>query len=290
MTPALPVTARLTAWAEQQALVRVVLLTSNRAKPDGYVDALSDYDVVLFVDDIQVFFQDRSWVKEFAKVLVSYWDEIYLLPEFGLEQFGNVIQYENLRIDFTVCSIQLAQKIVETQDLPADLDDAYRVLLDKDKLTNEFPAATQSVYILPRPNEASFHKVVEDFLSTAPHLAKCLWRQELLPAKWCLDYDMKHNFLRPMLEWFVEIDHDWSLAVGNLGKGLKTHLPPDVWQKLEATYAGADINENWEALLRTLALFREIALDVADHLGFSYPETMHQGVVEYVTKVRELPQ
>jgi aminoglycoside 6-adenylyltransferase len=130
--------------------------------------------------------------------------------------------------------------------------------------------------------------VVEDFLSTAPHLAKCLWRQELLPAKWCLDYDMKHNFLRQMLEWRVEIDQDWSLAVGNMGKGLKTHLPPDVWQKLEATYAGADINENWEALLRTLTLFREIALEVADSLGFIYPETMHQGVVEYVTRVRQL--
>ena len=27
-------------------------------------------------------------------------------------------------------------------------------------------------------------------------MAKCLWRDEIFPAKWCLDYDMKHVYLR----------------------------------------------------------------------------------------------
>ena len=44
------VVSRLVTWAAGRPDVRAVLLTSTRAKP-GPVDALSDYDVVVVVDD-----------------------------------------------------------------------------------------------------------------------------------------------------------------------------------------------------------------------------------------------
>jgi len=39
-------------------------------------------------------------------------------------------------------------------------------------------------------------------------------------------------------------DHDWSVPVGTLGKGLKNHPPPELWTELEATYAAGIEDES----------------------------------------------
>jgi aminoglycoside 6-adenylyltransferase len=119
-------------------------------------------------------------------------------------------------------------------------------------------------------------------------VAKCLWRGELLPMKWCLDYDMKHLFLRQMLEWWIECDQGWSVPTGALGKGLKKHLPPDRWAQLGKTYVGAATEENWDALFRTLELFRWAARAVGAQLHYGYPEELDQRVTSYVQQMRLL--
>jgi aminoglycoside 6-adenylyltransferase len=91
-----------------------------------------------------------------------------------------------------------------------------------------------------------------------------------------------------MLEWLMERDHGWSLPAGNLGKGLKRRLPPAIWSDLERTYAGAGIDENWEALFATMALFRHVAIEVAEDLGYTYPYALDEQVTAYVREMRHL--
>jgi aminoglycoside 6-adenylyltransferase len=117
-------------------------------------------------------------------------------------------------------------------------------------------------------------------------MGKCLLRGELLPAKWCLDYDMKHVHLRPMLEWFVGVRYNWTVTTGSLGKGLKKQLTPEVWAQLEDTYASADIQENWEALFRTIALFRQVAIEVGDSLGYEYPLELDRRVTAFAHRMQ----
>jgi len=280
---------RLIRWADGKDSIRAVLLTSTRAKPDAPVDILSDYDVVLVVEDIRPFFEERSWLADFGDVLVAYWAPIYPEPDHGFEQTGNTVQYaDGLRIDFRFWPIALARRIAEIPELPAELDDGYTVLLDKDSLFDGMSPPTYAAYVPDRPDEATYLKLVSDFFSVAPVVAKYLWRDELLPAKWCLDYDMKHLHLRPMLEWRMERDHDWSVPAGNLGKGLKKRLPAGVWEELEGTYAGANIEDNWEALFRTMSLFRRVATEVADDLGYAYPLDLDRRVTGYVRAIKDL--
>jgi len=225
---------QLIQWAEQQAPVRAMLLTSTRANPNALVDAFSDYDVVLVVQDIHPFFEDRTWLQDFGQVLVVYWDPIHPTPDYGIEQVANVTQYaDGLKIDFTLWPVELLQQIAQNPVLPADLDVGYTVLIDKDHLTDGMHAPTYTAYLPTPPTNDTYQSVVTDFFSDAPYVAKCLWRDELMPAKWCLDYDMKHNFLRQMLEWWMERDHNWSVPAGALGKGLKQRLPPEIWSQLE---------------------------------------------------------
>ena len=285
--PAYDAVSILLEWASTHDLVRAVLLTSTRAILGAPVDIFSDYDVILVVRDIHPFVSDRSWLEDFGQVLVAYWDPIHPDPLFGIEVCANVIQYcAGHKIDFTLWPVGLLQQLVAAPSLPAELDAGYRVLLDKDRLTDGMAAPTRKAYVPKPPTEEAYQLLINDFLSDAPYVAKCLWRGELLPAKWCLDYDMKHVYLRPLLEWRVEIDHNWSIPVGSLGKRLKKYLPSKTWADLERTYAGADMIENWIALERTLELFRRVANVVGASLSYSYPEELHARVVEYVEHIR----
>jgi len=279
----------LNQWAAMRSPIRAMLLTSTRAIPDAPIDALSDYDVILVVQDIHPFVTDRTWLNDLGEVLVVYWDPVHPDPVIGLDTCGNVTQYaDGLKIDFTLWPVALFQQIVAAPVLPAELDAGYRVLLDKDHLTATLRPPTYMAYVPKPPSLATYQTLINDFLSDAPYVAKCLWRDELLPAKWCLDYDMKHVYLRQMLEWRMEIDHDWSVSAGFLGKGLKSHLSPDLWAHVEQTYAGAPIADNWYALAHTMALFRQVAVEVGTHLGYAYPDDLHQRVSAYVEQIKRL--
>jgi aminoglycoside 6-adenylyltransferase len=132
-----------------------------------------------------------------------------------------------------------------------------------------------------------YQRTIEEFFSDVPYAAKCLWRGELLPLKWCLDYDMKHVYLRQILEWKIGLDHNESVSVGALGKGLKKRLSPEIWSKLESTYAGADTADNWTALFRTIDLFREIAVEVGERLGYIYPHELDRRVTAYAQVIQQ---
>jgi aminoglycoside 6-adenylyltransferase len=286
-TDADPVIHRLVDWATRYETVRAMLLTSTRAVPDAAPDAWSDYDVILVVDDIHPYVTDQGWIQDFGEVLVAYWDPIHPDPDTGLEKGGNVVQYaDGLKVDFTLLPVPALERIVRAPELPAELDAGYLVLLDKDGLTAGMSWPTFRAYIPVRPDEATYQTLVNDFFVGVPYVAKCLLRDELLPAKWVLDYDMRHVYLRPMQEWRMECDHGWSVPAGSLGKGLKKRLPPDIWSELEATYAAANIEDNWDSLFRTIAFFRRIARDVGSHLGYAYPEDLDRRVTDFAHCIR----
>ena len=278
---------KLIQWAEQRDSIRAMLLTSTRAVPNATVDDLSDYDVILIVDDIHPSYEDRSWLEDFGDVLVEYWDPIYRDPDHGIEMFANVIQYaDGLKIDFTLWPVELFRKVTQALTLQPELDAGYRILLDKEHLTEGMQQPTYKAYIPTPPTFAVYQKTIEAFFSKVPYVAKCLLRGELFPVKWALDYDMKHLFLRRMLEWRGELDHEGSMTMGALGKGLKKRLPKEIWSQLEETYVGSDIAENWEALFKTIMLFRQVAMDVGEALGYAYPQELDERVTAFAKEMQ----
>jgi aminoglycoside 6-adenylyltransferase len=280
------VITKLIQWAEHQDSICAMLMTSTRAVPNASVDDLSDYDIVLFVEDIHPFHEDQKWLEYFGDVLVVYQDPIYLDPDFGIEKFGNVTQYtDGLKIDFTLCPAELLKQIAQAPTLPAELDAGYRILLDKDHLTDQLKHATYTAYIPVPPTKEEYQRSVNDFFSDPPYVAKCLLRGELLPMKWCLDYDMKHVYLRQMLEWKIGLDSNGSVPVGAIGKGLKKRLPSELWSQLESAFAGADIAGNWEALFQTMTLYRQVAMEVGERVGYVYPLELDQHVTNFVKEM-----
>jgi aminoglycoside 6-adenylyltransferase len=285
-----PIIQRLVSWGLARPDVRALILTSSRTSPLAHLDRLSDYDVIIVTTDIDPYLDD-GWLGDFGAVLVLYRDPIRL--EHGLRRFTRVTQYEDgLKIDFTLWPPEMVARVIAEAEragrLDPDLDAGYAVLLDKDGLTMALPPPTYRAYIPAPPSEAAYLKVIELLYHEATYVAKNLWRDELLPAKYSLDEVMKQHDLRVMLEWRMEMDHGWSVKTGVFGKGLKKYLPPDIWQELDATYVGAGIEDNWASMFAAIALFRRVAMEVGAHLGYAYPEDLHQRMMTYLQWVRTL--
>jgi aminoglycoside 6-adenylyltransferase len=279
---------RLTRWAQAHDDVRALILTSTRAIPHARVDAYSDYDVIAIVRDVRPMLEDTRWQAGFGEVLLAYWDPVATNPATGAQSVSSITQYMNgLKIDFTLWSAQQFTDVTSEAEPHPELDAGHQVLLDKDGLCAGLPAPTYSAYVPRRPDDETYQRLITDFLIGVPYVAKCLLRDELLPAKWVLDFDMRFNYLLPMLEWRVQCDHDWSLKAGVLGRGLKTRVSADTWRGLESTFTGPDVEANWEALFAMVDFFGRIAAEVAEHLGYRYPETLVFRVTDHARRMRQ---
>lgn len=279
--------ARLTQWADERDDVRAAILTSTRAMPNATLDPFSDYDIIYAMRDVTPYFADRAWLNHFGDVLAVYRDPIRI--EHGFKRFAYITQYDAdfLKIDFTLMEAGLLATIAAQDHLPDDLDVGYRVLLDKDGLTDALKPPTHRAFMPQPPSESDYLEQIEVFFHEATYVAKNLWRDELLPAKYSFDTVMKGRKLRTMLEWHMGIVTGWTVKTGSLGKGLKRHTPPDWWADLEATYVGADINDNWHALFKLIDLYSRAAQSVGAALGFAYPQAMETRMRAYLQRVRQ---
>jgi aminoglycoside 6-adenylyltransferase len=276
-------------WAEERPDVRAVILNSSRANPQAPVDRFSDYDIILVIRDVHPYFESRGWLEAFGRVLVLYRDPIQLV--YGCEQTAFITQFEQgHKIDFILWPVEMIHQIAAQDNLPDVLDVGYAVLLDKDGQARTLKPPTFHAHLPQKPTFDEYFTEIELFFHEATYTAKHLWRDELMPAKLNLDQAMKADNLRQMLEWRIELDHGWSLKPGAYGRFLKQRLPADIWGELEATYVGSDMEENWQAMFRTIGLFRRVALQVGEALGYDYPFDLDRRMQDYLQKVRRTPR
>jgi aminoglycoside 6-adenylyltransferase len=279
---------RLVGWATAHPSIRALVLYSSRTNPHAVLDRFSDYDVLLVVPDPGPFVRDESWLAAFGPVLVRLPDDSGQLQ--GLATHTRLVLYgDGTKIDYTLWSVAHFQRVLGEQCLPEGLDLGYRVLVDKDGLAATLKPPTHRAYIPAPPTARQFHDLIEEFWWESTYVAKNIWRGELIEQKHNLDSVMKAELMTTLFQWRIEIDHQWSIRPGGtLGKGLKTLLEGETWTDFAQTYVGADPEQNWEALLRTISLCRRLAREVAQALGYAYPEDLDQRVSAYLQSVRSL--
>ena len=282
------VLAKLVAWAQARPTVCALLLTSSRARPGGPVDALSDYDLILAVTDAERFGREDAWLYDYGEPMVRWGDEgeVLGLPTY----FRSAVYQDYVKIDYTVWPAALLARVAESPTLPEELDEGYRVLLDKDGATARWKPPTHTAFIPARPTQAEYRALVEEFWWVATYVARSLWRGELVFARWVLTADLRDGALHRMLEWSIEIDHGWSVRPGVHGRGLESLLPADTWAELADTYVGPGVENDWAALWQTAALFRRVAGEVASALGFVYPRATDDRVSAFLSEVQRMPR
>ena len=59
-----------------------------------------------------------------------------------------------------------------------------------------------------------------------------------------------------------------------------------MWTKIEATFSGSDIQENWKALFIMMDLVNEMGIFIAEKLSFSYPQKLENDIRKYSTDLK----
>jgi len=274
---------RIKSWAKKQDAIRVVILTSSRAIKKRKTDKLSDFDIELYMNDMSLFTGSDEWLQEFGDIMIVMPEKREMLKT---EQAIRMVIYKDgTKVDFTIANVSLLHEIKKLPSLPGWLDDGYKVLLDKDGLTKKMKKPSFKAYIPRKPNEKEFQDVINNFWFEITYVAKNLWRDEILPAKYSSDSFIRYKVLLKMLEWYVQIEGKWKCRVGVFGKGMKKMLTSSDWEKLQGTFSRGSIVENWKALYNTIAFFRKISQAVADNLGYTYPEELDKNVTKYIDSI-----
>ena len=270
--------------AQQDERVRAVTMNGSRANPNAPKDRYQDFDIVYFVTDIAPFVADKRWLDVFGeRVLMQTPDDFEICfpyddPHRG-RHFGFLMQFmDGSRIDLTVALPEL---------IPALTADSETIpLLDKDGILPALPPHSDRDYWAKKPTEKHFYGICNEFLWVSAYVAKGLARGEVTFARTCME-QYTHDALRTMLEVYVGVKNDFSVAIGKSGKYLPKFLSPELWERYLATFPDIRIENMWAALYRMQELFHEVGTETAAALGYSFPEEEYRKMQNYLHMLQE---
>ncbi len=269
---------KLKNWAQNNNNVRAMILTSSRVDPKSKPDVFSDYDIELYVSDIEPFLNDE-WLKFFDKIMVCW--PLKPISTFDKNRITRLVHFKNRnRIDFQIT----AQK----QTKPITYDSGYQILIDKDGIEKQIKKPTYKEHIITKPSKEEFLTLVNDFFWDATYIAKNLWREELFYAKFMFDSVIRFEYFEKMIEWYIAMQHNWEISTNKHGRYFKRYLEPKEWKEIEKTFAGADNENNWQAFFKTIELFSSMAKKVAKGLDYDYPEKIDSEITKYCHEAKTI--
>lgn len=285
------ITQKLIDFGETNAPIRAMVLTSSLCNPNAPADILSDFDIELFFEDPTPFVENDEWIETLGLgpiMALWHWPNEWDGEEGDGRHWMRMVYFQDgTKMDITLGCLADLRKISSADSLPNGYDIGYKVLLDKDGVTASIKPPTYQAYILKAPIREQFGSRVETFWMESTYVAKYLWRDDLVAAKWRL-HGLVDRGVREVLEWSIAMDHDWTWKPGCLGRGLTKALDPDTCKELIESYAAGDLDDLWESLFRTTALYRKTAIKVAEHLGYNYPHDLDNRVTTYHRTIKNL--
>jgi aminoglycoside 6-adenylyltransferase len=171
------------------------------------------------------------------------------------------------------------------QGLVPDIADivhrGVRVLVDKEGISERLEGIEIEPPPPAPPAESEFLNLVNDFWYHTVWSGKHLRRGELWWAKSCCDSYLKH-LLRQMMEWHTHASRDDEVDTWMRGRFLEEWADSRAVDALPSVFAHYDEADVWRALMATMRLFRWLAVETADALGYPYPSFGEERATELV--------
>lgn len=266
-------------WIADNNDIRAALITSSLVNPLAPVDDFSDLDIELVLEPLAPYVADATWINLFGEPMIYY--------EEGPESFEGkhsmiMVQYmDSVKVDFKLYSVAQFQQELAQLTLPEDWDIGYEVLADKDGLTRDLAPPSHQVSIIKKPSEERFQRLLHDFYWDMTYLPKCLARGDLFYLKYMMEHIIRVEYFIPMLEWHIASRNDWKISTNKNGRLFKQYISGMEWDELEHSFAGANLQENWDAAFTMLHLFHNYAKELAVALGYPYSSEPHDRIAQY---------
>ena len=253
---------RVHAWAAAHPDIQAAVAFGSTERADRPADAWSDVDLLFVVADAGPWFADLSWVDAIAPSWVRL---VTPAPIPGIDVV-QVVFAGGYDADLIPVDARGLAALADPDVAAEVFGHGARVVFDRAGVAPPIPTTTRPAVTLP--DAAAFDQVVSTWLFQLVWATKRLRRGELWRAHDDID-DYLRDRLLTMLEW-----HALTRGVSEVfpdARRLERWLPADVAADLPETFARYDPASIAEALRRSHALFRRMALEVAERVGFAYP-------------------
>ncbi|NIF07179.1 AadS family aminoglycoside 6-adenylyltransferase [Chryseobacterium sp. Tr-659] len=275
-------------WAEKNPDIRAILLTSSLVNPYAPVDDFSDLDVELVFESRAAYESDNSWIRLFGEPISMIEEDDRVFE--GKHAMKMVLYKDHVKVDFKLYQTTEFIQEIQKETLPEDWDVGYKVLIDKDDLTKGLKPPTYQSIMIHKPSEERFRQLLNDFWWDTTYVAKCLKRKDIFYAKFMSENILRTDYLVPLIEWYIADANNWNnITTNKHGRLFRKYLPENLWRKLEATFSGNNIEENWNALFAFADVVHELGTSLAEKLSFTYPSQHEEDIRNYLNEVRSIP-
>lgn len=263
--------------------VRAVYMNGSRTNPNVQKDKYRDYDVVFVVTETQSFLMDKSWISVFGEFAIVQEPDSNDLNWGFNHDFTRSYAWLMLFTDGN--RIDLGIKVLDCA-LEDYLSDTLCIkLLNKDNILPDIPEPSESLYHIKSPTKPQYNGCCNEFWWCLNNVVKGIVRDQM-PYAQRMYTQIVHIELEKMIEWFIAMQHDFSVSTGMWGKYFKKYLPPELYEQYAKTYSDSDYNNLWIGIFTACDLFRNIAKQVAKQLNYDYNEKDDKGIMDYLEKIK----
>lgn len=261
--------------ANHDERIRAVYMNGSRANPNVKKDIFQDYDIVFVVTETKSFLNDKNWISGFG--------DLAIIQEPDKERPETCYTWLMLFKDGNRIDLQIRTRAYA---IKAYVKDSLTVpILDKDHCLPEISQSNDSDYFVKKPDESQYKSRCNDFWWCLQNVAKGIARDQLPYAMWMYNVIVRENMTQ-LIDWYIGINHDFSVSVGMSGKYYKKYLPENIYALFLKTYSGSDYHDLWTAVFNTCELVRIIAPSIGKHLGFTYNQDEDTNIMEYLIWVK----
>jgi aminoglycoside 6-adenylyltransferase len=274
---------RFVQWAQTEDNIRAAIVIGSRARVEHPADEWSDLDILILANDPAPYWETDDWLHNVGNPWLT-----FVEPTPDGRGFERRTLFEGgLDVDFAPDPIAGFQHMLD-QGLPPDIADmihrGVRVLVDKDGISERLEEKKIDLPSPLPPTEPEFLNLVNDFWYHTVWTGKHLRRGELWWAKSCCDAYLKH-LLRQMMEWHAHASRAEEVDTWMRGRFLEEWADDRAVDSLPSVFAHYDEADTWRALMATIKLFRWLAVETADALGYPYPSFGEERATELVQKM-----
>ena len=265
-------------WAQKDDAIRAAILTGSRAGKQQSVDRFSDFDIALFVSDPQKYTRDDAWIHALGNVSVSIPEKV----DFDNQKIPTrLIVFEGgVGADISLWPADYLDTLIIRKQLPFACECAYSILIDKDNKAQHLPTALGKRNQATQPSQEEFASAVKVFFFEVFNCAKYIVRGDLWHAK-LRDWTTKEYLLR-MIEWHAHAMHGPDYDTFWHGKNMSKWVDKDIWAALGSCFGRFDAVDSHKALMATVSLFRNLAMQTAEKLGYEYSKNIDESISQFI--------
>lgn len=259
--------------------IRLVMLNGSRANLNGDIDAMSDLDIVYYVNDFESIVNDQSFFTSLGDILISQEKHEQLFPEKSIFLgYIYMMQFKDgTRLDLSVVSVDDLDESIQEKDY-------YKILLDKDNRLNNISLPNRDVFTISKPSAEYFQATVKQFYWVSLYVIKGV-KREMYPYA-IQHLDILREALEAMISWYIGCTFDWNKELGKAGKYYREYLSKDEYDLYITSYALANKASIYGALSNMMRLFKTMSDGVSKKLKFD-KKVSHEEIVNYLEEQSE---